>query len=75
MNHPIGHEVIVTGCNDCPCCDMLDMAPGYRCRLKPKDDAGGYLTIMESKKTFSPMTPQWCPLINGTTILSLKKIL
>jgi len=65
-------EKIITGCWDCPCCDMLDMASGYQCRLKPKDDNGQYLTIRESKKTYEPITPRWCPLILGAITFKLQ---
>lgn len=55
----------VTGCNDCPCCDMMDMANGYLCRLMPH----GENEIMEDKKTFMAETPKWCPLMTEEIVL------
>lgn len=54
-------QIQVTGCNDCPCCDVLDMHVGWGCCLKPKDDHGNYLRI-ESNRLYGPITPDWCPL-------------
>lgn len=52
-------EKIVTGCNDCPCCDMLDMSSGYACRLV---DSQVYGYIKERKDYSGAITPKWCPL-------------
>ena len=48
---------IISGCSDCPMCDMNDMCSGYSCRLKEHPDN----FIKESKK-FQPITPKWCPI-------------
>lgn len=57
-------NVQVTGCIDCPMCDMLDMAPGYKCNLFPTDK--GYI---KQNKFFMPDTPDWCPLIKGSVTI------
>lgn len=66
-------KLTITGCFDCPACDMLDMAPGYGCNLKKRDDQGEYLYIEESKKTYTPITPEWCPLKKESIILEMRK--
>jgi len=48
---------IISGCSECPMCDMNDMCSGYSCRLKKHPDN----FIKESKK-FQPITPKWCPI-------------
>lgn len=56
---PIVSRRIVRGCSDCPMCDMLDMSPGYACNLVDSQKVG---YIKQSKKTWMPITPDWCPL-------------
>lgn len=48
-------EQLVTGCNDCPCCDMNDMSVGYSCNLD-KD------IQIPVDSMYMPVTPSYCPL-------------
>jgi len=48
---------IISGCSDCPMCDMNDMCSGYSCRLKEHPD-----NFIEESKKFQPITPKWCPI-------------
>jgi len=48
---------IITGCSDCPFCQMNDMDSGYSCNIKeyPKN-------YIEESKKYQPITPDWCPI-------------
>ena len=66
-------NIEVKGCDNCPFCDMLDMAPGYMCNLRKKGDDGKYLTIKEARNAHGPVTPAWCPLKKEPITISIKE--
>jgi hypothetical protein len=54
---------IITGCSDCPTCDMNDMSSGYSCRLKEYPD-----NFIKQSERWQPVTPDWCPLKQGSVL-------
>lgn len=61
--------VTVTGWANCPFCDENDMDVGYSCNaIRAKLGFNDYIKFTEknfvkqNKKTFQPITPDWCPL-------------
>lgn len=63
---------IVTGCDTCPCLDMNDMSTGYTCNIMKDVQKESF--VKESKKTFMPETPDWCPLKTSDITLQFIKI-
>lgn len=66
------NQKIITGCDDCPCCDMLDMSAGYRCTLV---DSNVFGYIPEKKNFNGAITPVWCPLKVGPLTLRFAEML
>ncbi|MEK6829022.1 MAG: hypothetical protein AABY15_02765 [Nanoarchaeota archaeon] len=60
-------ERIITGCSDCPMCDMNDMASGYSCRLRDSSETS---YIKEDLKKWQPVTPDWCPIKEQPILLT-----
>lgn len=50
----------ISGCEDCPMCDMNDMCSGYSCRMVKYPENDNY--IKEDSKKHIAITPSWCPL-------------
>ena len=71
MGEKINKELIITGCHDCPMCDMNDMCSGYSCRMIKgiKEDKH-----IEDSKQFQPITPKWCPIKKQSIIFKFKTI-
>lgn len=59
--------IIISGCKDCPLCDMNDMSSGYSCKLPGSPDK----TIKESDKYY-PVTPEWCPIKKNDIIFKFE---
>lgn len=62
-------EVIISGCIDCPMCDMNEMCSGYSCRLKSPGE-----NFIKETKSYNPITPKWCPIkLNNITFKYKRK--
>lgn len=48
-------EIKISGCNDCPFCNMNDMASGFNCQIEKRYD-------IEESEQLQPITPSWCPI-------------
>lgn len=58
---------IISGCKDCPLCDMNDMSSGYSCRLKQFPD-----NYIEESDDCRPITPEWCPIKENDIIFKFE---
>lgn len=56
MNHPIGHEMEVTGCSDCPMCGMGYPAGNF-CQ-----HPDGQVDMLSRDDKDDLITPDSCPL-------------
>ena len=52
--------ITISGCIDCPMCDMNDMSSGYSCKMIEYPNNDSY--IKEDNKKHIPITPKWCPI-------------
>jgi hypothetical protein len=56
---------IITGCSDCPCCDMNDFCSGYTCKIDKKE------RIKEDENGIE-ITPDWCIIKKGPLTIKYK---
>lgn len=61
-------KIEITGCEDCPMCDMNDMSSGYNCRMKKSGE-----NHIKENKFYQPVTPDWCPINSNDVVFTMKK--
>ena len=58
-----GNKVIsISGCGNCPFCVSNDMDVNYSCEILDSRTTDIKNQIFDCEETFTPKTPNWCPL-------------
>lgn len=63
-------KIEVTGCSDCPMCDMNDMSSGFNCRMRRH---GLEENSIKEDKNYQAITPEWCPIKSDDIVFVMKR--
>lgn len=69
------YKIKVSQCHGCPFSYSYEMEVGYGCHLSDKllETATIKRSIKQSKRTYMPVTPPWCPLKSFSALIEFEK--